>query len=177
MCNKEIKNGSSHDRTLQIHGNIFYTRCAAGCTATVYPLPKGLPSKRKGDALTDEDRNLLWCPECGNWLRPHVLWFDETYDEPNYRFHSALERAAHTRLLITVGTAGATTLPNHIVNLVFANGGLMIDINVADNPFASLARKSKRGVFIQRSSSEALVVLAETGVCVKNKTSGKTDFT
>ena len=158
--NLHIRAGSSHDRTLQIHGNIFYTRCAAGCTTTVYPLPKGLPAKRKGDALTDGDRNLLRCPECGNWLRPHVLWFDETYDEPNYRFQSALERAARTRLLITDGTAGATTLPNHIVNLVFANGGLMIDINVADNPFARVARQADQGIFLHMASSIALAELA-----------------
>ena len=158
--NLHIRAGSSPDRTLQIHGNIFYTRCAAGCTATVYPLPEGLPAKRKGDALTDEDRNLLRCPACGNWLRPHVLWFDETYDEANYRFQSALESAANTRLLITVGTAGATTLPNHIVNLVYANGGLMIDINVADNPFARVARQADQGIFLPMASSEALAELA-----------------
>jgi NAD-dependent deacetylase len=100
------------------------------------------------------------CPACGGWLRPHVLWFDETYDEPNYRFTSALETAQRTQLLITVGTAGATTLPNHIVNLVTRNGGLMFDINVADNPFARAAKQSDRGIFIQRASSEALAQLA-----------------
>ena len=42
-----------------------------------------------------------------------------------------------TRLLITVGTTGTTTLPNHIAILVQRNGGMMIDINVAGNPFAS----------------------------------------
>ena len=100
------------------------------------------------------------CPACGGWLRPHVLWFDETYDEPHYRFNSALETAQRTRLLIPVGTAGATTLPNHIVNLVYRNGGLMIDINVADNPFARVAKQSGRGIFIQLASSEALDRLA-----------------
>ena len=155
-----IRAGNSLDRTLQIHGNIFYVRCAADCTAAIYPLPAGLRPKAKGETLTDEERRLLRCPGCGRWLRPHVLWFDETYDEPNYRFNSALKAAAGTRLLITVGTAGATTLPNHIVNLVYANGGLMIDINVADNPFGRTAIKAHQGVFLQRTSSAALVELA-----------------
>ncbi|BBO72599.1 NAD-dependent protein deacylase [Desulfosarcina widdelii] len=158
--NLHIRAGSSLDRTYQIHGNIFYTRCASSCRDTILPLPDALSSKNKGGSLTDKERELLVCPACGGWLRPHVLWFDETYDEPHYRFNSALETAQRTRLLITVGTTGATTLPNHIVNLVYRNGGLMIDINVADNPFARVAKQSERGIFIQRAGGEALAQLA-----------------
>jgi NAD-dependent deacetylase len=158
--NLHIRAGSSLERTYQIHGNIFYTRCASSCMDTILDLPDALSSKNKGGSLTDEERERLICPACGGWLRPHVLWFDETYDEPNYRFNSALETAQRTRLLITVGTAGATTLPNHIVNLVYRNGGLMIDINVADNPFARVAKQSNHGIFIQGASSEALAQLA-----------------
>jgi hypothetical protein len=36
----------------------------------------------------------------------------------------------------------------------------MIDINVADNPFADAAMQSAQGVVIQRPSGEALVALA-----------------
>jgi len=158
--NLHIQAGSSLERTYQIHGNIFYTRCASSCMDAILPLPDALLPKKKGGSLTAEEKNLLTCPACGGWLRPHVLWFDETYDEPNYRFDSALETAQRTQLLITVGTAGATTLPNHIVDIVYNDGGLMIDINVADNPFGRVARQSGNGIFIQRASSEALSQLA-----------------
>ena len=53
--NLHIRAGNSLGRTFQIHGNIFYTRCAANCTRIVYSLPEGLPAKGKGDALTDKD--------------------------------------------------------------------------------------------------------------------------
>ncbi|MBC2709869.1 MAG: RNA polymerase subunit sigma [Desulfosarcina sp.] len=158
--NLHILAGNSLSRTLQIHGNIFQARCASACTDEIIPLPDGLFPKAKGDVLTERERQYLKCPACGNWLRPHVLWFDETYNERHYRFNSAIETAKRTRLLITVGTAGATTLPNHIVNLVYGNGGLLIDINVADNPFASLAMQSDQGIFIKHTSSDALVALA-----------------
>ena len=158
--NLHILAGNTLSRTLQIHGNIFQARCAAACTDKMFPLPDGLTPKEKGDALTEKELHRLKCPACGNWLRPHVLWFDETYNERHYRFNSALETAKQTHLLITVGTAGATTLPNHIVNLVHSNGGLLIDINVADNPFARLAMQSDQGIFINCTSSEALVTLA-----------------
>jgi NAD-dependent deacetylase len=162
--NLHILAGNSLSRTLQIHGNIFQARCASACTDIIRPLPDGVSPKEKGAALTERDKRHLVCPTCGSWLRPHVLWFDETYNERHFRFDTALETAARTGLLITVGTAGATTLPNHIVNLVHGHGGLIIDINVADNPFGSLAKQSVRGVFVKRAGSEALAALARAVV-------------
>ena len=162
--NLHILAGNSFSRTLQIHGNIFQTRCSSACTDRILPLPEGVAPKGKGATLTETEKRRLVCPRCGNWLRPHVLWFDETYNERHYRFHSALEAANRTGLLITVGTAGATTLPNHIVNLVHGHGGLIIDVNVADNPFGSLAKQSVRGVFVKRAGSEALAALARAVV-------------
>jgi NAD-dependent deacetylase len=171
--NLHILAGNSLSRTFQIHGNIFQVRCSAACTQEVFPLPQGLSPKQKGERITTSECKRLICPLCGNWLRPHVLWFDETYNERHFRFDSALETAAKTDLLITVGTAGATTLPNHVANLVFNSGGLMIDINVADNPFASMAMRSKQGVFINQSSSKALVTLAGALTTIAEKLSGK----
>jgi NAD-dependent deacetylase len=166
--NLHILAGNSLSRTLQIHGNIFKVRCAAACTDDIFLLPDGLSPKRKGSRLTERERRRLTCPVCGNWIRPHVLWFDETYNERYYRFRSALEAAARTRLLITVGSAGATTLPNHIANLVHKNGGHMIDINVADNPFASLAIGSGQGIFVKSTSSEALAAMAHAVALVQS---------
>ena len=158
--NLHIDAGSRPSQTFQIHGNIFRCRCVAGCSDAVYALPDRLPAKARGETLDEADRGQLACPGCGGWLRPHVLWFDETYNEQHYRFDSAIETAERTDLLITVGTAGATTLPNHVVRLVLAHGGVMIDINVADNPFADLAAQSGRGCVVRHASSEALVELA-----------------
>ncbi|HSO18404.1 MAG TPA: Sir2 family NAD-dependent protein deacetylase [Desulfosarcina sp.] len=154
-----IRAGSSLQRTFQIHGNIFYTRCASACTDDILALPAGLGDKQKGGFLTDPERRRLKCRDCGSWLRPHVLWFDESYNERHYHFRSALKTADRTRLLITVGTTGTTTLPSYVVERVLRGGGLMIDINVADNPFADLAIKSGRGIAVRRRSSHTLTEL------------------
>ncbi len=69
---------------------------------------------------------------------------------------------------MAVGTAGATTLPNQIVKRILSNGGLMFDINVADNPFDAPAMQPVRGFLIRRTSSEALVELLHTIVSVKS---------
>jgi NAD-dependent deacetylase len=104
--NLHILAGNSLSRTLQIHGNIFQARCASACTNEIVALPDGLLQRGKGGSVDRENDGNLKCPTCGNWLRPHVLWFDETYNEHHYYFNSALEAAKRTRLLITVGTAG-----------------------------------------------------------------------
>ena len=165
--NLHIRAGNSRDRTLEIHGNIFKVRCASGCSDELRPMPPDVFPKAKGESLTAGERRQLQCPLCGGWLRPHVLWFDETYNERFYRFDSAIQIANTTRLLITVGTAGATTLPNHIVNIVYGNGGLMIDINVTDNPFADMALKANQGIFVQSPSTKALASLADVAAEIK----------
>jgi NAD-dependent deacetylase len=64
--------------------------------------------------------------------------------------------AKETELLIVVGTSGATNLPNQVVWKVENNGGIIIDINIEQNPFSDLALKSQRGFFIKQPSSKAL---------------------
>ena len=42
-----------------------------------------------------------------------------------------------------VGTAGATTLPNHVVQMVIQKGGIVLDINIEQNIFGDLAKQNK----------------------------------
>ena len=86
----------------------------------------------------------------------YVLWFDEMYNEHHYHYHSSLQVAGETELLIIVGTSGATNLPNQIVWEVKNHNGIIIDINIEENQFSNLALKSRRGFFIKQPSSKAL---------------------
>ena len=159
--NLHLRAGSSLENTYQIHGNIFYTRCQAECGYGVQPLPEGLTGKAKGETLGEEERSRLICPRCGSLLRPHVLWFDETYNETHYRFNSSLSIANQTDLLITVGTSGATNLPQQVAWLVHQNGGTLIDINLERNPFSEIAEQSPGGSFIEGASAAILPEIAE----------------
>ena len=152
--------GNSLERTYQIHGNINYCRCSETCTPELIPLPEALKQQRQEKTLTDAELALLRCPRCSAWLRPHVLWFDEAYDETWFRFDSSLQTAARTSLLLIVGTSGATTLPNLVAELVFQNNGTIIDINPEPNPFTKLALASPEGQYIQGSAAEILPDLA-----------------
>ena len=155
--NLHLRAGNSLKHTFQIHGNIFFTRCSRECDLKIYPIPtEFLGERRKDQPLTKTDLELLECPDCGNRTRPHVLWFDEMYNEHYYRYHSSLSVARKTDVLIIVGTSGATSLPNHIEWEVKTHNGIIIDINIEENPFSNLARKSRGGLFIKEPSSKAL---------------------
>jgi NAD-dependent deacetylase len=150
-----LRAGNSPKRTFQIHGNIFSMRCANACTPEILPLPDEVEGKDRGEPLTDADRHQLRCPACGGWSRPHVLWFDETYNEEHFRFVSSLQVAAETDLLLIVGTAGATNLPNQVAWQAHQRRATIIDVNIEENPFSRLAR-SGGGFFVQAPAAAAL---------------------
>jgi NAD-dependent deacetylase len=156
-----LRAGSPEERTYQIHGNVFQTRCAAACSPALHPLPSVLVGRPPDAPLSDREQALLTCPRCGDRLRPHVLWFDEVYDEAYFRFHSSLRTAAATGLLFVVGTSGATNLPNQVAGTVFQNGGTIIDIDTAPNPFSQLALRTPGGTFIQEPSGHFLPKLVD----------------
>jgi NAD-dependent SIR2 family protein deacetylase len=114
-----LRAGNRIQKTYQIHGNIFQVRCAAACSPELQPLPMDLIGRAKEAPLTDAERALLTCRRCGERLRPHVLWFDEVYDERYFHFDSSLQAAAETGLLLIVGTSGVTNLPNQVAWTVF----------------------------------------------------------
>lgn len=151
-----LRAGNSLERTFQIHGNVFYMRCSDECSANFYPIPDDVSPKTKNEDLTETDRQLLRCPDCGKRSRPHVLWFDEAYNEHHYRFASSLNVARQSELLIIIGTSGATNLPNQVAWEVSRHDGIIIDVNIEENPFSNLALQSNRGYFIKEASSTAL---------------------
>ena len=154
--NLHLRAGNTQARTIQIHGNIMYMRCSNECKKRLYALPREVLHREKEQPLSETDRKYLSCPDCGKRTRPHVLWFDECYDEHYFKFESALDIAAVTDLLIIAGTSGATTLPNHITSIVYQRGGSIIDINIEESPFSSLAMNSPDGAFMKMSCTEGL---------------------
>ncbi len=147
-------------RVFCIHGDAAWVRCAADCGLGRVDLPPIVP---RGDApLTDAERKALTCPRCGGWLRPHVLWFDEYYDEENYSMDSALRAAATADLLLVVGTSGATNLPMQIGQIVHCRGAALVDVNPEENPFADLAERSPHGFFARGSACERLPEIVAT---------------
>jgi NAD-dependent deacetylase len=151
--------GSSPGRTYSIHGDAAFVRCARSCTSDLYSAPE-VDVRDRGAPLTDLDRERLRCPACGGWLRPHVLWFDEYYDEEHYRMYSALRAAREASLLLVVGTSGATNLPMQIGEIAHGRGAALVDVNPEPNPFSELALASERGFFARGTACERLPEIA-----------------
>lgn len=150
-----IRAGNSLERTYHVHGDLTFMRCLEECTTELFPLPEAMPPKERGGRLTLEEWAMLKCPRCGAITRPHVLLWDEFYNEEHFRFKSSLIAATEAKLLIVVGTTGATTLPNQAVRYFFSSGGLMVDLNIEYNIFSQVAEENG-GYFIKSGSGTAL---------------------
>ncbi len=157
-----LRAGSPLETTYQIHGNVDYMRCSRECTPDVTAIPEEVERVwSKERELGDAERELLRCPRCGERARPHVLWFDEMYDEIHFRFESALRAAAETDLLIVVGTTGATNLPMQVGGLVARRKKTIVVINPEPNPFTDFAAAVPNGVFLQGTAGQYLPSLLE----------------
>lgn len=150
--------GSPDDRTFPIHGDLSLMRCARGCVTDRWPIPDSVPELARGEAVTPDIRALLVCPRCGGMARPHVLWFDESYDEPLYFFDTVFRLAKRAALVIVAGTSAQTTLPWLVVTIAEKAGATIVDVNLEDNPFGEIAAGS--GGVVRGPAGAALTAIA-----------------
>lgn len=151
-----LRAGNSPERTYEVHGNIDYYRCAESCSNERYALGDGFLPFARGQKLSPEQQALLRCPRCQAWGRPHVLWFDECYNEEDYRYDSSRAAAARAVALISVGTSGATNLPVQMGFIAAQRGAFLVDVNPEQNPFSQLAQQ-QGGRWLRESASTGLV--------------------
>jgi NAD-dependent deacetylase len=164
--------GSPDATTFAIHGDISQMRCAADCVLDRWPIPDAVPALAKGEPVPGAARQLLVCPRCGGMARPHVLWFDESYDEPRFHLDTVRRLASRTALLVIAGTSAQTNLPWQVVKLAAGAGATLIDINLEDNPFGEHAAGS--GGVIRGPAGAALSAIADALIAhvTHAKTSG-----
>lgn len=134
--------GTPDAQTFPIHGDITLARCADDCTLDRFPVPDGVPELGKGEEVSEETKALLVCPRCGGMARPHVLWFDESYDEPRFHLDTVRRLAMQAAVLVVAGTSAQTNLPWQVVTLAARAGAVIVDVNVEDNPFGDIAASS-----------------------------------
>ncbi|HDI60660.1 MAG TPA: RNA polymerase subunit sigma [Desulfobacteraceae bacterium] len=124
-------------------GNLFFMHCAAGCTPALHPVPEALQGRTAQQPLTADELALLRCPACGGLTRPHILWRDESYDEPLHSVNSILETARRSELLVMAGFSGHTNLANKVAwEITHNHRARIVDINPEPNPVAALARRT-----------------------------------
>lgn len=144
-----------------IHGDLRYMRCSEECTRELFEIPRVLIAKKRSrkTPILVEETELLVCPNCQSETRPHVLWFDEYYNEHQYHLHTVLRIAKETGLLFITGTSGATNLPQMVVENTIKRQGVVIDINPNENLFSEKLDRLKNGYSVKAKSSAALTEL------------------
>lgn len=96
------------ERLVEVHGMADRVRCAThGCE-------NGSPEGWLPRAEIDQARflanpcetTLPRCARCGDVLRQHLLWFDETYDQHvHYQWERVREAASRADLVVFIGTS------------------------------------------------------------------------
>ena len=147
-------------RIYEIHGNNREIKCSNGCKEVI-DLPIEIEGKQIDEDLTAKDIELLKCKECGSWMRPNILWFDERYNEKTNKIFSSLKVAKNSGILFIVGTSGATNLPIAIAETTLKYGGTIVDINTEDNLFTELIKEKKNKIIIRGTSTETLKTIKE----------------
>jgi NAD-dependent deacetylase len=156
-----LRAGSTIEHTYQIHGNIDFMRSVDDSDVCCYPLPPQLGEHwERGTPIGPRERALLICPN-GRPARPHVLWFDESYDEERFRFRSTLAAIERAAIVIVVGTSGSTNLPSMIVQRAVERRVPLLVVNQDSSSFSEIARRIPTGHFLQSSAARTVPALVE----------------
>ena len=97
-----LKAGNSSEKVYEIHGNLNYMRIFDASRPNLLPMPHFVEELDPNEPLDEEVKSKL-CDEAGNLMRPHILWFDEIYNEELYRSESTLKAAQEADLVLTIG--------------------------------------------------------------------------
>ena len=115
---------------VQIHGNIFVTRCSR-CDF-------------RRDCDHDHEDVLPRCPECATLMRPGVVWFGERLPLSELqRVENYLDRGACDLVIV----AGTTATFGYIVDWALrasGNGGELLEVNPEETPISQFATQLVR---------------------------------
>jgi NAD-dependent deacetylase len=109
---------------VEIHGAARKMRCETKNASCKYGAPNGFldwdeeafKAFRSNPCFETVPR----CPACGNFLRAHVLWFDEGYsDHEDYGIDRLFEVEGQFTCVLYVGTSFAVTITDIIMNTAF----------------------------------------------------------
>ncbi|MHC4471318.1 MAG: NAD-dependent protein deacylase [Planctomycetota bacterium] len=103
-------------RIVELHGSIHTGRCTS-CDR-IEPLP---------DDPGPEDAPLPTCEGCGELVRPHVVWFGESY-WPGV-LETAFAAAAQAEVMLVAGTSARVWPPVAVALHGKKAGGFLIDVN------------------------------------------------
>src|SRR5437868_5965958 len=142
-----LRAGLPAEKIVQIHGDIFMTRCSR------------CEFRRYEHEQEHDDGSLPKCPECGEFMRPGVVWFGEQLDASKIEIVGNFMSGGDCDLVIVAGT---TAFFGYIIDWALrARGrtGQLIEVNPEETSLSQFATKSFResaGVALPRLVHELL---------------------
>jgi NAD-dependent deacetylase len=131
----ELHRRAGSQDVIELHGRILRTTCLSACGyAEDDParLPPGEPPR---------------CPDCGDWLRPAVVWFGESLDAGQLGAAEAAVRQCD--VLLVVGTSGVVHPAAGLPALGRAAGARVVIVNPAPSELDGTAQQVVRATAAQ----------------------------
>jgi NAD-dependent deacetylase len=110
-------------RVIELHGNITRTRCSgAGHFVDSWPATDEVPPR---------------CPQCGEPLRPDVVWFGEML--PPAAWEAAAAAAQDCDVCLVIGTSAVVQPAALLPELAQRAGAMLVEINPEPTPLTARA--------------------------------------
>jgi NAD-dependent deacetylase len=147
--------GFPEEKMVQIHGDIFVTRCSrCDFSRRDYPPPEhhGAASEHEHppsvaaatDGVTGEQEGVPNCPECDALMRPGVVWFGEQLASSEIgRVENYLDRGPCDFVIV----AGTTATFGYIIDWALracTNRSELIEVNPNETPLSQFATQRLR---------------------------------
>ncbi len=130
--------GSSKEKMVQIHGDIFVTRCSR-CDFRRYDYEHDHEHEHES-----EDIDLRRCPRCNALMRPGVVWFGEQLSWHELRrVENYLEDGPCDFVIV----AGTTATFGYIIDWALrakASDGELVEVNPEETPLSRFATQPVR---------------------------------
>jgi len=107
---------------VELHGNIWLVRCI-----------RCLRVARKEEVPLPE---LPTCPECGDLLRPHVVWFGEALDPAD--LERAVDASRSCEVMLVIGTSAVVQPAASLALVARERGARVVEVNLEATPYTHL---------------------------------------
>jgi NAD-dependent deacetylase len=112
---------------IEFHGNLFTNRCFSDGRLVA----------------ADADDALPRCPDCGDYLRPGVVWFGEPI--PEDALHASFAAAADCDVFLSVGTSSLVYPAAGLADAAQESGAVTIEVNPSPTGQSDAYTASVRG--------------------------------
>ncbi len=118
---------AARDRLLELHGSLFRVRCT-GCDRR---------AMHREPVDADSREALPRCGDCGDLLRPDVVWFGESLEAGV--LGAAREAAVSADVCLVVGTSAVVQPAASLASVAARSGGALVEVNPEATPLSGRA--------------------------------------